>query len=67
MAYVGLSNVMAILGYQAPWINIQWGWLVAWAYLRFYKRNKGDSVVSESYGDRSETFAFVNWFPPFAQ
>ncbi|TDL28011.1 DUF1751-domain-containing protein [Rickenella mellea] len=66
MAYVGLSNVMVIIGYQSPWLNIQWGWLVAWAYLRFYKKNKGDGIVGDSYGDRSETFAFVHWFPPFA-
>lgn len=67
MAYVALSNIMLVLGYQAPWINIQWGWLTAWAYLRFYKVNKGDAVVSESYGDKSDAFAFIHWFPPFVQ
>ncbi|KAI5116331.1 hypothetical protein M0805_003544 [Coniferiporia weirii] len=65
MAYVTLSTVMVFAGFQSPWINIQWGWLVAWLYLRFYKKNTGDSSISDSYGDRSETFAFVYWFPPF--
>ncbi|THH11605.1 hypothetical protein EW145_g529 [Phellinidium pouzarii] len=65
MAYVTLSTVMVFAGFQSPWINIQWGWLVSWVYLRFYKKNKGDAIASDSYGDRSETFAFVSWFPPF--
>ncbi|EJD03577.1 DUF1751-domain-containing protein [Fomitiporia mediterranea MF3/22] len=65
MAYVTLSTVLVLLGFQSPWINIQWGWLVAWTYLRFYKKNKGDAIVGDSYGDRSETFAFAQWFPPF--
>ncbi|KAH8119830.1 DUF1751-domain-containing protein [Phellopilus nigrolimitatus] len=65
MAYVTLSTVMVFAGFQSPWINIQWGWLVAWLYLRFYKKNQGDSIAGVSYGDRSETFAFVSWFPPF--
>ncbi|KAL5535843.1 hypothetical protein ACEPAF_3937 [Sanghuangporus sanghuang] len=64
MAYVTLSTIMVLIGYQSPWITIQFGWLVAWAYLRFYKKNKGDTIVGDSYGDRSETFAFVQWFPP---
>ena len=67
MAYVTLSTVMVLLGFQSPWILIQFGWLVAWVYLRFYKKNRGDSVVGDSYGDRSETFAFIYWFPPFLQ
>lgn len=67
MAYVTLSTAMVFLGFQSPWIIIQFGWLVAWVYLRFYKKNKADGVMGDSYGDRSETFAFVYWFPPFIQ
>lgn len=72
MLYVGFSNVMCVLGYQSPFILIQWGWLVSWVYLRFYKKTtmEGVSLGSgslETYGDRSETFAFVNWFPPIIQ
>ncbi|KAF9513593.1 hypothetical protein BS47DRAFT_1296004 [Hydnum rufescens UP504] len=65
MLYVTFSNIMCILGYQSPYILIQFGWLVSWVYLRFYKRTGGDVIgASETWGDRSETFAFVNWFPP---
>lgn len=73
MAYVGLSNVMCIIGMQSPWILIQWGWLVGWGYLRFYKKTSADgatlngTIGAETWGDRSETFAFVHWFPPFVQ
>jgi membrane-associated PAP2 superfamily phosphatase len=68
MAYLTISTVMTIIGFQCPWIVIQFGWLVAWIYLRFYKRNTGDVVGGgDAYGDRSETFAFIYWFPPFAQ
>ncbi|KAB5591346.1 Transmembrane protein [Ceratobasidium theobromae] len=69
MAYVTYSNVMCILGYQAPFILIQFGWLVSWVWLRFYKRTvlEGSLGGVTTHGDRSETFAFVNWFPPFAQ
>ncbi|KZT43744.1 DUF1751-domain-containing protein [Sistotremastrum suecicum HHB10207 ss-3] len=66
MLYVGFSNVMCILGFQAPFILIQFGWLSSWTYLRFYKRTPVDTPGGvETYGDRSETFAFVHWFPPF--
>ncbi|KAG8862760.1 hypothetical protein FRB96_000770 [Tulasnella sp. 330] len=70
MLYVGFSNVMCIIGYQSPYILIQWGWLVGWIYLRFYKKTTTEGVTTvsgslDTYGDRSETFAFVNWFPPF--
>lgn len=61
MLYVTVSNVMCLIGYNSPWILIQFGWLVSWAYLRFFKLNE-----SGYRGDRSEAFAFVNWFPPFA-
>ena len=57
MLYVTLSNVMCLIGYQSPFILIQFGWLVSWAYLRFIKDG----------GDRSETFSFAGWFPPFLQ
>lgn len=43
--------------------QIQFGWLVSWFYLRFIKYNEG----GDFRGDRSETFSFANWFPPFAQ
>ena len=64
MAYLTLSTVMTFLGYQSPWILIQFGWFVSWVYLRFYKKAHGDTV-GVFYGDRSETFALVQWFPPF--
>lgn len=67
MAYTTLSCIMCVIGYQSPWIIIQFAWLVSWVYLRFYKKNRGDSIMGDSYGDRSETFAFVHWFPPFLQ
>ena len=57
MLYVGFSNVMCLLGYLSPFVLIQFGWLVSWAYLRFIKDG----------GDRSETFSFAAWFPPFIQ
>ncbi|KAF8216034.1 eukaryotic integral membrane protein-domain-containing protein [Mycena galopus ATCC 62051] len=65
MAYLTLSTVMTFLGFQSPWIIIQFGWFVGWIYLRFYKKNTGDSVGGDSYGDRSETFSLISWFPPF--
>jgi len=66
MAYVTVSTVMCIIGFQCPWIVIQFGWLVSYLWLRFYKKNTGDLVSGGPvYGDRSETFAFVSWFPPF--
>lgn len=63
MLYVTVSNVACLIGYQSPYILIQFGWLAAWFYLRFIKLNEG----GEFRGDRSETFAFAAWFPPFAQ
>ncbi|KAF8899003.1 eukaryotic integral membrane protein-domain-containing protein [Infundibulicybe gibba] len=65
MAYLTLSTVLCILGYQCPWIIIQFGWFVGWIYLRFYKKNTGDSIGGDTYGDRSETFSLISWFPPF--
>lgn len=67
MIYVGVSNVLCIIGYQSPWLLIQFGWLVSWAYLRFYKRTTDALSGIDTYGDRSETFAFIHWFPPFVQ
>ncbi|ORY74510.1 eukaryotic integral membrane protein-domain-containing protein [Leucosporidium creatinivorum] len=63
MLYVTVSNVACLIGYQSPYILIQFGWLASWFYLRFIKLNEG----GEFRGDRSETFAFSSWFPPFAQ
>lgn len=69
MLYVTFSNIMCIIGYQSPYILIQFGWLVSWVYLRFYKRTGGDIIGQgpATWGDRSETFAFVTWFPPLLQ
>lgn len=66
MAYLTFSTIMTLLGFQSPYILIQFGWFVSWIYLRFYKRNVGDTIGGVvSYGDRSETFALTSWFPPF--
>ncbi|KAH9858013.1 DUF1751-domain-containing protein [Lenzites betulinus] len=66
MAYVTFSTVMCIIGFQCPFIVIQFGWLVSYIWLRFYKKNSGETLSGgPAYGDRSETFAFVSWFPPF--
>ncbi|BGP15462.1 hypothetical protein JCM10213v2_003441 [Rhodosporidiobolus nylandii] len=63
MAYVTVSNVFCLIGMQSPWILIQFGWLVSWFYLRFIKWSES----GDFRGDRSETFAFASWFPPFVQ
>ncbi|KAF8922045.1 eukaryotic integral membrane protein [Mucidula mucida] len=66
MAYLTVSTVMTFLGFQCPWIIIQFGWFVGWIYLRFYKKNTSETVGgTDSYGDRSETFSLISWFPPF--
>ncbi|KIM47757.1 hypothetical protein M413DRAFT_439425 [Hebeloma cylindrosporum] len=66
LAYLTLSTVLCIVGFQCPWIIIQFGWFVGWIYLRFYKKNLGESVGGvDTYGDRSETFSLISWFPPF--
>ncbi|CAL1695007.1 unnamed protein product [Somion occarium] len=65
MAYVTFSTVMCIIGFQCPYIVIQFGWLVSYIWLRFYKKNSETLGGGPAYGDRSETFAFVSWFPPF--
>jgi len=66
MAYLTFSTVMTIIGFQCPYIVIQFAWLVSWVWLRFYKKNSGDVVGGgDTYGDRSETFALIYWFPPF--
>ncbi|KIJ66281.1 hypothetical protein HYDPIDRAFT_109274 [Hydnomerulius pinastri MD-312] len=66
MAYLTFSTVMTFIGFQCPYIVIQFGWFVSWIYLRFYKRNTTDTVSGAvTYGDRSETFALTAWFPPF--
>jgi hypothetical protein len=68
MIYLTFSTVMTLLGFQCPFILIQFGWFVSWTYLRFYKKNAVDLAGGGiSYGDRSETFSFVNWFPPLLQ
>ncbi|KAF8078883.1 putative PDUPA2 [Lyophyllum atratum] len=66
MAYLTVSTVLCFIGFQCPWIIIQFGWFVGWIYLRFYKKNSGESVGGvDTYGDRSETFSLISWFPPF--
>ncbi|KAG5647783.1 hypothetical protein DXG03_008506 [Asterophora parasitica] len=66
MAYLTLSTVLCFVGFQCPWIIIQFGWFVGWIYLRFYKKNSGESAGGvDTYGDRSETFSLISWFPPF--
>lgn len=68
MAYLTFSTVMCLIGFQCPYIVIQFAWLFAYLYLRFYKKNSSDAINGgPTYGDRSETFAFVQWFPPFVQ
>lgn len=67
MIYVTVSNVFCILGWFSPWFLIQLGWLISWGYLRFYKRTTDALSGMSTYGDRSETFAFVQWFPPVVQ
>lgn len=68
MAYVTFSTVMCLIGFQVPFIIIQFGWLVSYVWLRFYKKNSGETLSGgPAYGDRSETFAFVSWFPPLLQ
>jgi len=64
MTYVTFSTVMCIIGFQCPYIVIQFGWLVSYIWLRFYKKNADVVGGGPAYGDRSETFAFVSWFPP---
>lgn len=61
MLYVTFSNIACLLGFISPFILIQFGWLISWVYLRFYRWNPD----SGTRGDRSEAFSFVLWFPPF--
>lgn len=58
MAYLAASNVLCVLGRPAPFILIQFGWLVAYVYLRIYQRHDAGR------GDCSDAFAFETWFPP---
>jgi len=58
--YLLISNVLVIVLGPSPYILIQFGFFVAWVYLRFFKLSE-DGVTR---GDRSETFAFQYWFPP---
>ncbi|KAK4685050.1 hypothetical protein P7C73_g5105, partial [Tremellales sp. Uapishka_1] len=55
-----ISNVLVILLGPSPYMLIQFGFFVAWVYLRFFKLSDN----GEFRGDRSETFAFQYWFPP---
>lgn len=58
--YLLVSNVLVIVLGPSPFILIQFGFFVAWIYLRFLKLSEN----GEYRGDRSETFAFQYWFPP---
>ena len=58
IAYLVLSNVLCVLGRPAPFILIQFGWLVAYIYLRIYQPHESGR------GDCSDAFAFETWFPP---
>ncbi|WWD18284.1 hypothetical protein CI109_102734 [Kwoniella shandongensis] len=58
--YLLISNVMVLLFGSSPYMLIQFGFFVAWVYLRFFKLSEN----GEFRGDRSETFAFQYWFPP---
>ncbi|RXK36631.1 hypothetical protein M231_06094 [Tremella mesenterica] len=58
--YLLISNVLVILLGPSPYILIQFGFFVAWVYLRFFKLSED----GQFRGDRSETFAFQYWFPP---
>ncbi|WVW84452.1 hypothetical protein I302_106486 [Kwoniella bestiolae CBS 10118] len=55
-----ISNVAVVVFGPSPMILIQFGFIVAWGYLRFFKLSEN----GEFMGDRSETFAFQYWFPP---
>lgn len=59
MLVVGLSNIPCLLGWMAPFIQYQTGWLCAWIYLRFYQLG-----AAGQRGDASEHFALLTWFPP---
>lgn len=61
MAYVTFSNIACIIGYTSPFVLIQFGWLISWIYLRFYRYNPDTGIR----GDPSEAFTLVSWFPPF--
>lgn len=61
MVFVTISQIILFLTPSAPMFLIQFGWLIGWVYLRFFK------VTDGIKGDRSETFAFANFFPPFLQ
>ena len=66
--YLTISCILSIIGFQCPWILVQFGWFFGWVYLRFYKKNPNDTLGGQdTYGDRSETFSLVSWFPPFLQ
>lgn len=69
MLYVTLSNVACLLGYQSPYILIQFGWFTSWFYLRFVKMNGEIEMTTGGAvrGDRSETFSLASWFPGFLQ
>src|SRR5260370_32992050 len=65
MAYLTFSTVMCIIGIQCPFILIQFGWLVSWIWLPFYKKNSSDTCGGgPTDGERTGTLALVNSIPP---
>lgn len=60
MLLIGLTNIPILLGFVAPFFQVQVAWIVAWVYLRFYQYG-----AAGQRGDASESFAFVEYFPSF--
>lgn len=58
--YLLVSNVLVFLFGPSPYMLVQFGFFVAWVYLRFFKLSES----GDFRGDRNETFAFQYWFPP---
>ncbi|OLY77661.1 Transmembrane protein 115 [Smittium mucronatum] len=53
--------ILVLFGRNSSAVLLDFGILVSWIYLRFYKRN------GDTRGDRSEAFSFTSFFPEFLQ